>query len=64
MRHNGVYQDGGLLVHLPALNRRPAVFLAFQSQPWHTDDRTGHTLPAHAPVPRPSRHHRSADHRP
>jgi hypothetical protein len=22
------------------------VFLAFQSQSWHTDDRTGHTLPA------------------
>jgi hypothetical protein len=22
-----------------------AVFLAFQSQSWHTDDRTGHTLP-------------------
>ncbi|MFJ8045842.1 DUF2278 family protein [Kitasatospora sp. NPDC096147] len=42
---NGVYQDGALLVHLPAEDRWIAVFLAFQSQAWHTDDATGHPLP-------------------
>ncbi|MGW4646415.1 DUF2278 family protein [Kitasatospora sp. NPDC004289] len=42
---DGVYQDGALLVHLPAEDRWIAVFLAFQSQAWHTDDATGHTLP-------------------
>jgi uncharacterized protein YukJ len=42
---DGVHQDGGLLVHLPAEDRWVAVFLAFQSQSWHTDDATGHTLP-------------------
>lgn len=48
---NGVYQDGGLLIHLPAENRWVAVFLAFQSQAWHTDDTTGHPLPGTPPRP-------------
>ncbi|MFJ4188464.1 DUF2278 family protein [Kitasatospora sp. NPDC089509] len=48
---DGVYQDGGLLIHLPDENRWTAVFLAFQSQSWHTDDRTGHALPATVPHP-------------
>ncbi|RCG29681.1 DUF2278 family protein [Sphaerisporangium album] len=39
-----VWQDGALLVHLPAESRWVAVFLAFQSQAWHTDDVTGHAL--------------------
>lgn len=42
---DGVFQDGGLIVHLPVENRWVAVFLAFQSQAWHTDDITGHALP-------------------
>ncbi|MEU4115215.1 YukJ family protein [Kitasatospora sp. NPDC028055] len=50
---DGVYQDGALLIHLPAENRWTALFLAFQSQSWHTDDRTGHGLPGS--VPRPAR---------
>ncbi|MEQ6901399.1 DUF2278 family protein [Nocardioides sp. YIM 152588] len=42
---DGVWQDGGLLIGLagPA----PiwvAIFLAFQSQSWHTDDVTGHAI--------------------
>ncbi|MEU8843318.1 DUF2278 family protein [Streptomyces roseus] len=41
---NGVWQDGALLVHLPAENRWIAIFLAFQSQAWHTGDQTGHPL--------------------
>ena len=44
-RDDGVWQDGGLLLHYPATQQWVAVFLAFQSQSWHTDDRTGHTLP-------------------
>jgi uncharacterized protein YukJ len=46
---DGVYQDGGLLFHFPAEQRWVALFLAFQSQSWHTDDRTGHSL-EHTPV--------------
>ncbi|MEV7009369.1 DUF2278 family protein [Streptosporangium sp. NPDC051022] len=41
---DGVWQDGGLLLHFPAEPRWIAIFLAFQSQAWHTDDITGHTL--------------------
>jgi uncharacterized protein YukJ len=43
-RDNGIYQDGALLMHLPGENRWVAVFLAFQSQSWHTDERTGNPL--------------------
>jgi hypothetical protein len=45
---NGVRQDGALLVHLPQQSRWVAIFLAFQSQSWHTDDATGHSLDAPA----------------
>jgi len=38
---NGVYQDGGLLIHYPPQNTWTAIFLAFQSQSWDTDDNTG-----------------------
>ncbi|MEU6665529.1 DUF2278 family protein [Streptomyces sp. NPDC046727] len=41
---DGVWQDGGLLLHFPAQGRWIGIFLAFQSQSWHTDDTTGHTL--------------------
>jgi len=41
---DGVYQDGGLLVHFPDQREWTAVFLKFQSQSWHTDDRTGHAI--------------------
>ena len=43
-RDDGVWQDGGLLLHLPAEARWVAIFLAFQSQAFHTDDTTGHAL--------------------
>ncbi len=63
VEQDGVWQDGGLLLYFPAL-REPdgterfpaqwvAIFLAFQSQAWHTDDRTGHTIPAPPTVPGP-----------
>lgn len=42
---DGVFQDGALLLHFPADNDWVAIFLAFQSQAWHTDDTTGHRLP-------------------
>jgi Uncharacterized conserved protein (DUF2278) len=38
---NGVWRDGGLLLWFPEADRWVAVFLAFQSQSWHTDDQTG-----------------------
>jgi uncharacterized protein YukJ len=43
-RDDGVWQDGGLLLHYPAQDQWVAIFLAFQSQAWHTDDRTGHAI--------------------
>jgi uncharacterized protein YukJ len=50
---DGIRQDGGLLLHLPAESRWVAVFLAFQSQSWHTDDSTGHAIET---APRPAEH--------
>jgi uncharacterized protein YukJ len=41
---DGVWQDGALLIHFPAESRWVGIFLAFQSQAWHTDDVTGHTI--------------------
>jgi uncharacterized protein YukJ len=53
---DGVWQDGGLLIHFPGESRWVGIFLAFQSQKWHTDDLTGHAigvepLPDAAPAP-------------
>jgi uncharacterized protein YukJ len=53
---DGVWQDGGLLLHYPAQDQWVGIFLAFQSQVWHTDDQTGHAvtgLPAPGPAPVP-----------
>lgn len=40
-RENGPWQDGGLLLQLPSIGQWIGIFLAFQSQVWETDDRTG-----------------------
>jgi uncharacterized protein YukJ len=45
-RDDGVWQDGALLLHFPAAGRWVSIFLAFQSQAWHTDDLSGHPLDA------------------
>jgi hypothetical protein len=53
---DGVWQDGGLLLHYPGQDQWVAIFLAFQSQAWHTDDQTGHALqgpPGPGPGPGP-----------
>jgi uncharacterized protein YukJ len=58
---DGVWQDGGLLLAFPAprLAEREAqgqwvaIFLAFQSQAWHTDDQTGHAITGPGPQPEP-----------
>jgi uncharacterized protein YukJ len=34
---NGVWQDGALMIHLPAKNTWTAVFVAFQTESWDTD---------------------------
>jgi uncharacterized protein YukJ len=52
-RDDGVWQDGGLLLHFLAESRWVAIFLAFQSQAWHTDDTTGHALEGPPPRPKP-----------
>lgn len=43
-QENGTWQDGGLLICYPAKNRWIAVFPAFQSQCWRTDDQTGNCI--------------------
>ncbi len=48
---DGPWQDGGLIFHFPDENRWVAVFLAFQSQCFHTDDATGHRIPEACDVP-------------
>jgi uncharacterized protein YukJ len=55
-KDDGVWQDGGLILHFPSTDQWVGVFLAFQSQAWHTDDRTGHRLeePGPGPGPEPS----------
>jgi uncharacterized protein YukJ len=54
-KDDGVYQDGGLLIHFPSEDRWIAVFLAFQSQSWHTGDQSGHAItePVEKPDPDP-----------
>ena len=51
---DGVWQDGGLLLHFPGEGRWVGIFLAFQSQAWHTDDATGHAVAAPVPAPQPA----------
>ncbi len=46
---DGVWQDGALIFCFPSTEQWVAIFLAFQSQAWHTDDVTGHALPAQHP---------------
>jgi uncharacterized protein YukJ len=41
---DGVWQDGCLMFHLPNKGEWRAIFLAFQSQSFKTDDKTGHAV--------------------
>ena len=53
---DGIWQDGALLLQFPSGNQWVSVFLAFQSQAWHTDDITGHRsgdVPVPGPAPNP-----------
>jgi uncharacterized protein YukJ len=50
-RDDGVWQDGGLVLHLVAESRWVGIFLVFQSQAWHTDDTTGHAIDDAQPRP-------------
>lgn len=40
-KDDGIWQDGGILIHFENENRWVGMFLAFQSQSWCTDD-NGH----------------------
>ncbi|HEX8132127.1 MAG TPA: DUF2278 family protein [Actinomycetes bacterium] len=51
---DGVWQDGGLLLSFPDQGQWVAIFLAFQSQAWHTDDQTGHAITGPGPEPTPA----------
>ncbi|MED1287805.1 DUF2278 family protein, partial [Bacillus mycoides] len=42
---DGIWQDGGLLLHFKNTNEWVAIFLAFQSQSWCTDDEGHLTKP-------------------
>ena len=62
---DGVWQDGGTLLHYPGQDQWVAIFLAFQSQAWHTDDQTGHALqgpPEPGPGPGPGPEPAGAEH--
>lgn len=50
VKDDGVWQDGGLLIHFSDQDQWVGVFLAFQSQSWHTDDNTGHSIEGPLPV--------------
>ncbi len=43
-QENGVFQDGALLIHFRTQNQWVAFFSAFQSQSFHTDDKTGNPI--------------------
>jgi hypothetical protein len=47
---DGVWQDGGVLIHFPVQSQWVAIFLKFQSQTWHTDDVTGSRIEAEEPT--------------
>ncbi|MBN1983303.1 MAG: DUF2278 family protein [Chitinivibrionales bacterium] len=48
---DGVRQDGALLIYFSNQKKWVAIFLAFQSQSFHTDDTTGHTIDSTVPHP-------------
>jgi uncharacterized protein DUF2278 len=41
---DGVWQDGGFVLQFLSTRQWVAIFLAFRSQAWHTDDTKGHTI--------------------
>ncbi len=43
-KDNGVWQDGGIFIDLPASGTWTAVFIAFQTESWNTDNQTGDPL--------------------
>ena len=53
-RDNGAWQDGAVFLQLRDEGRWVGIYLAFQAQQWHTDERTGHPL-ADAPPRRAPR---------
>ena len=50
---DGVWQDGAVLMRFPSRDQWVAIFLKFQSQLWHSDDKTGHRIEAGPPPVQP-----------
>jgi len=48
-KDNGVWQDGGMMLHFPENDNWVALFLRFQSQAIHTNNITGAPLPGQPP---------------
>jgi len=40
-KDNGVWQDGAIFINLPSTNIWAAIFIAFQTESWNTDNTTG-----------------------
>jgi uncharacterized protein YukJ len=56
---DGVYQDGCLIFQYPN-GKYLAFYMAFQSQSFHTDDKTGHAIPGGAPAKPASKRRKAA----
>ncbi len=44
VKNDGIWQDGGVMIHFPSTDQWVALFLSFQPQTRHTDDDTGHRI--------------------
>ena len=64
VQDDGVFQDGALLINLPKNDQWIAIFLAFQSQSFQTDDHTGHRITGAAMAAAAGAGHTAAAHAP
>jgi uncharacterized protein YukJ len=54
IKDNGIYQDGAIIFQFKNTKKWVAIFLAFQSQSFHTDDKTGNPIDNPIPQPQPT----------
>lgn len=55
-KDNGIWQDGGLFLYQPTTQQWTAVFLAFQTESWNTDN-NGNPITSKAPQHQGQPHH-------